>query len=207
MKKKTVGVFIFLFLLISIFYPLLIMLLEVKWASFPELLASEAFKNAFKNSLTVTAIATVISVCIAYMLAYTLNRTNIRHRALLKVFLTIPMLIPSISHGLGLINLFGTNGIISSNFGFSIIGEAGIVVGSIIYSFPVAFLMLDDGFNYIDNTMYDSAKVLGMNKWETFKNVTMCYMKKPLISAIFAVFTLIFTDYGVPLAVGFLVAL
>ena len=136
------------------------------------------------------------------MLAYTLNRTNIKHRAVLKVLLTVPMLIPSISHGLGLINLFGANGIISSIFGFNIIGESGIVMGSILYSFPVAFLMLDDGFNYIDNTMYDSAKILGMSQWETFKNVTMCYMKKPLLSAIFAVFTLIFTDYGVPLAVG-----
>ena len=201
-KKNRLSIFIFLFLLISIFYPLLVMLLKVKWSTFPELLSSIAFKTAFSNSLIVTSIATIISVFIAYMLAYTLNRTNIAHRAILKVLLTLPMLIPSISHGLGLINLFGANGIISSIFGFNIIGKSGIIIGSILYSFPVAFLMLDDGFNYIDNTMYDSAKVLGMNKWETFKNVTMCYMKKPFLSSIFAVFTLIFTDYGVPLAVG-----
>ncbi len=201
-KKSKFSILILLFLLISIFYPLLVMLLRVEWSTFPDLLSSTAFKNAFNNSLIVTSIATIISITIAYMLAYTLNRTNIKHRAVLKVLLTVPMLIPSISHGLGLINLFGANGIISSIFGFNIIGESGIVMGSILYSFPVAFLMLDDGFNYIDNTMYDSAKILGMSQWETFKNVTMCYMKKPLLSAIFAVFTLIFTDYGVPLAVG-----
>jgi len=201
-KKSKFSYLILLFLLVAVFYPLLTMLLKVEWSTFPELLASVAFKNAFNNSLLVTTIATIISIIIAYLLAYTLNRTNIEHRAILKVFLTLPMLIPSISHGLGLINLFGANGIISSIFSFNIIGESGIIIGSILYSFPVAFLMLDDGFNYIDNTMYDSAKVLGMNKWETFKNVTMCYMKKPLLSAIFAVFTLIFTDYGVPLAVG-----
>ncbi len=201
-KKSTFSILILLFLLVTIFYPLLTMLLRVEWETFPELLSSNAFKEAFNNSLIVTSIATILSVGIAYLLAYTLNRTNIKHRAILKVMLTLPMLIPSISHGLGLINLFGANGIISSNFGFNIIGEAGIIIGSILYSFPVAFLMLDDGFNYIDNTMYDSAKVLGMNKWETFKKVTMCYMKKPLLSSLFAVFTLIFTDYGVPLAVG-----
>lgn len=201
-KKNYFNLFIFLFLLVSILYPLITMLLKVEWNTFPELLSSNAFKNAFNNSLIVTTISTIISVLIAYIIAYTLNRTNIKHRAILKVFLTLPMLIPSISHGLGLINLFGANGIISSVFGFNIIGESGIVVGSILYSFPVAFLMLDDGFNYIDNTMYDTAKVLGLNKVETFKKVTMCYMKKPLLSSIFAVFTLIFTDYGVPLAVG-----
>ena len=202
MKKSKTSIFILLFLVISIFYPLISMLVNVKWDTFSELLTSEAFKSALSNSLIVTSIATVISVTVAYILAYTINRTRIKHRAVLKVIITLPMLIPSISHGLGLINLFGANGIISSHFGFNIVGPIGIVLGSFIYSFPVAFLMLDDGFNYIDNTMYDAAKVLGLNKWEMFKKVTMCYMKKPLLSSIFAVFTLIFTDYGVPLAVG-----
>ena len=201
-KKSKLNILIFLFLVISVFYPLLQMLLKVSWQEFGSLLSSNSFKEALNNSLFVTSIATVISILIAYLLAYTLNRTNIKHKAILKVFITLPMLIPSISHGLGLINLFGTNGIISSIFDFDIIGSIGIIIGSIVYSFPVAFLMLDDGFNYIDNTMYDTAKVLGMNKIETFKKVTFCYLKKSILSAIFAVFTLIFTDYGVPLAIG-----
>ena len=41
-------------------------------------------------------------------------------------------------------------------FGFNIIGMTGVILGSIFYSFPIAFLMLDDGFNYIDNSMYDN---------------------------------------------------
>ena len=203
MKKiNKLTIFVLLFLSVSVFYPIITMLLNVKWDTFSDLLSSPAFKSALTNSLIVTSIATVLSVLIGYFLAYAINRTNIKHKALLKILLTLPMLIPSISHGLGLINLFGANGIISSKFGFSIVGSVGIVIGSIIYSFPLAFIMLDDGFNYIDNTMYDSAKILGMNKWETFKKVTFCYLKKPTFSCLFAVFTMIFTDYGVPLAVG-----
>lgn len=201
-KKNSLNIFIILFLLITVFYPLFMMLLKVEWTDFSKLIASNAFKESLGNSMLVTTIATVISISIAYLLAYTLNRTNIEHREVLKVFLTLPMLIPSISHGLGLINLFGANGIISNILGFDIIGIPGIIIGSILYSFPVAFLMLDDGFHYIDNNMYDNAKVLGLNKWQTFKKVTWCYLKKPILSAVFAVFTLIFTDYGVPLAVG-----
>ena len=201
-KGSKLRIVILLFLFVSVFYPLVTMLINVKWDTFKDLLDSPAFKSSLSNSLIVTSIATILSVLIAYILAYTINRTNIKHKAILKVLITLPMLIPSISHGLGLINLFGTNGIISSFFGFSIVGSVGIVIGSIIYSFPVAFLMLDDGFNYIDTTMYDSAKIFGMNKWQTFKKVTFCYLKKPIFSCLFAVFTLIFTDYGVPLAVG-----
>lgn len=203
MKKiSKTKVLIFAFLILFVIYPLIQMLIRVDWADFSNLITSKNFLESLTNSLFVTTLSTIISVAIAYLLAFTLNRTNIKHRAVLKVLLTLPMLIPSISHGLGLINLFGVNGIISKNFGFNIIGSTGIIIGSIIYSFPVAFLMLDDGFNYIDNSMYDTAKVLGLNRWQTFKKVTMCYLKKPLLSAVFAVFTLVFTDYGVPLAVG-----
>ena len=200
--RNSLSIFVFLFLLVSVFYPLLEMLLKVKWSEFTKLISSKSFTIALNNSLEVTIIATILSVLLAYILAFTLNRTNIKHRALLKLLITIPMLLPSISHGLGLINLFGTNGIISSIFNFDIIGKVGIIIGSIIYSFPIAFLMLDDGFNYIDNSMYDNAKVLGLNKWQTFKTVTFCYLKKTILSSIFAVFTMIFTDYGVPLAIG-----
>lgn len=201
-KRSKLSLFILAFLIISVLFPLIEMLIKVDWNDFSSLIKSISFQEALKNSIYVGVIATIISVLIAYFLAYTLNRTNIKHRAVLKMLITIPMLIPSISHGLGLINLFGTNGIISKMLGFNIIGPSGIIIGSILYSFPVAFLMIDDGFKYIDNSLYASAKILGLNKWQTFKKVTFCYLKKPIFSAIFAVFTMIFTDYGVPLAVG-----
>lgn len=201
-KKSKLSLFILIFLAISVLYPLFQMLIQVNWNDFPNLINSLSFKEALKNSIFIGTIATLISVLIAYFLSFTLNRTNIKHRAVLKMFITIPMLIPSISHGLGLINLFGTNGIISKIIGVNIIGPAGIIIGSILYSFPVAFLMIDDGYKYIDNNLYTNAKVLGLSKCQTFKKVTLCYLKKPLLSSLFAVFTMIFTDYGVPLAVG-----
>ena len=204
MKKNnnSLKILISLFLIISIFYPLLQMLVKVNWSDFSSLINSEAFKESFSNSIYVTLIATIISVGIAYILAFSLNRTNIKHRSVLKVLITLPMLIPSISHGLGLINLFGANGIISKVFNFNIIGSSGIILGSVMYSFPVAFLMIDDGFNYVDNGLYDVAKILGLNKIQTFRKVTFVYLRKSLLSALFAVFTMIFTDYGVPLSIG-----
>ena len=201
-KFSKLSILIFIFLFFSILYPLILMLSKVEWSNFGLLVSSSAFKESLFNSIVVAVISTIISVSVAYFLAFSLNRSYIEHKAVLKTLLTLPMLIPSISHGLGLINLFGANGIISKMFGFNIIGEFGIIVGSFLYSFPVAFLMLDDGFHYIDNKMYDVAHVLGFNKWQTFKKVTFCYLKKPILSSVFAVFTLVFTDYGVPLSVG-----
>ena len=203
MKKiSKINLLVFVFLLCFVFYPLIEMLLQVDWADFGKIISSVSFKEALSNSLFVTSISTIFSIVLAYVLAFAIKRTSIKYRSFLQILITVPMLIPSISHGLGLINLFGSNGLISKVFSFNIIGPVGIIIGSVLYSFPVAFLMFCDGFNYVDNNLYNTAKVLGLSKWQTFKKVTFCYMKKPIISAIFAVFTMIFTDYGVPLAVG-----
>jgi len=114
------------------------------------------------------------------------------------------MLIPSISQGMGLVLLLGANGILTRIFGLSstIYGFHGIVLGSVLYSFPVAFLMLADILKYEDASPYEAADVLGIPRQNQFFSITFPYMRKPLISVVFAVFTLIFTDYGVPLMIG-----
>ena len=146
MKKKfsSLNLFILIFFIVSVFYPLVIMLAEVEWQNFSSLVTSDAFKESLFNSLFVTSISTIISIGLAYVLAICLNRTNIKRKKLLRILITLPMLIPSISHGMGLINLFGANGIVSRLLDFNIIGSVGVIIGSVFYSFPIAFLMIDD---------------------------------------------------------------
>lgn len=156
------------------------------------------------NSLLVSVSAMVISVLIAYMLALAINRSRIPFKGALNLLITLPMLIPSVSHGIGLINLFGANGLFTNMFGIdiSLLGFKGILLGSMLYSFPVAYLMLSDAMKYSDATVYEAADVLGVPRVSRFFNITLHFMKRPIISASFAVFTMVFTDYGVPLAVG-----
>ena len=136
MKKNKIsktGGLVLLFLIISVLFPISKLFIYVKWDTFGKLVTSEAFITASKNSLLVAFISTILSVLIAYILAYTLNRINIKLKKFFKVVFVLPMLIPSVSHGLGLINLFGNNGIISRYFDFNIIGLVGIIIGSIMF--------------------------------------------------------------------------
>lgn len=205
-EKSIIGmkVFVLLYLIVSILIPIAVLIINIDLANFAEVIASSIFKESLINSILVTSISTIVSITIAYLLAYAVNRTNIKRKGLLSLVFTLPMLIPSISHGMGLINLFGSNGIINTifNTNISILGFQGIIIGSVIYTFPVAFLIFTDAFKYVDNALYESALVLGLTPFQTFKKITWLYIKKPLISAIFVVFTMAFTDYGVPLAVG-----
>ncbi|MDR0496829.1 MAG: ABC transporter permease subunit [Treponema sp.] len=180
------------------------MLINVAGSDISDVIAMPRFREALLNSISSAASATAISIALAWAFALCVVRSDLRHREIFSVFVTLPMLIPSISHGMGLVLLLGANGILTRLFGLSraIYGFHGIVLGSVFYAFPVAFLMLSDILKYEDGSPYEAADVLGIPRANQFFSITFPYLRKPLISVVFAVFTLIVTDYGVPLMIG-----
>ncbi len=184
--------------------PLFTMLTKIDKTTIKNVFSDSLFFKALLNSITTTLTATIISIVLAYGLAWAISRTNIKFKGLFSVIFILPMLIPSISHGMGLIILFGNNGLFTNLFHATshLYGFGGIVMGSVLYSFPVAFLMFVDILKYEDYTPYEAAEVLGIPKHRQFSAITFPYLRKPLISIVFTVFTMIVTDYGVPLAVG-----
>lgn len=207
MKNKTFHLLkwiIFTLLIVHVIMPLLTLVTYVSAEDIQTVLLSEQFFPMLWNSFISAAITTVVSIGIAFLLAYCINRTEIQHKNMLTVLFTLPMLIPSISHGMGLTLLFGDNGFFTNLTGINIhlYGLRGIVIGATLYSFPVAFLMLTNIFQYEDYTVYEVAEVLGFSKTNQFMKITLPNLKKTFISAIFAVFTMVFTDYGIPLVVG-----
>lgn len=202
--SPAIKVLISAFWVVTIIFPLISMMTNISNVNVGKLLSSGAFTKALIQSITVSGTATVISVAIAGLLAWCTTRTNIRYKGVLTVLLSFPMLIPSISHGMGLIILFGSNGVLHNLLGLKtpIYGFWGIVTGSVMYSFPVAYLMINDVLRYEDSTPYEAARVLGISRFRRFTAITVPYLRKPLISIVFATFTMIFTDYGVPLMIG-----
>jgi iron(III) transport system permease protein len=203
-RSALTKLFLAAFLAVSIVGPLLAMLANLADADLGEILRSARFREALANSALSAATGTVISITVAYVFALCVVRTTIRFRDLFSVIVTAPMLIPSISHGMGLVILLGSNGIFTRLLGLrgTIYGFKGIVMGSVLYAFPVAFLMLADILKYEDGSPYEAAAVLGIPRSRQFFSITFPYLRTPLISVVFATFTLIFTDYGVPLMIG-----
>jgi iron(III) transport system permease protein len=204
LQSNSVKILLGILLFVAVLCPLGSMLMNMSGSDISYVLKLPRFREALFNSIYAAGTATVISIFLAWGFALCAVRSNLRFREVFSVFVTLPMLIPSISHGMGLILLLGANGIITRLFGLSgtIYGFHGIVLGSVFYAFPVAFLMLADIIKYEDGSPYEAAEVLGIPRTNQFFSITFPYLRKPLISVIFAVFTLIFTDYGVPLMIG-----
>ena len=192
------------YLTVTVIVPIVMLFSQIRGENLESVFTSAQFLPMLWNSVLTTVVATVISVVLAFALAYVINRTGVKFKSVWMVLFTIPMLIPSISHGMGLVLLFGDNGLITNLLGIQIelYGYCGIIMGSVLYSFPVAFLMFFDSLQYEDYTIYEAADVLGMSKLRMFKTITIPSMKRTIVSAILAVFTMVFTDYGVPLMTG-----
>lgn len=203
-KADTTKILLAVIFISLVFIPLVTMFTNMDANSIKNVVESPTFGTAVKNSLVSTTIATVITIVLAYALAISVERTNIKFKGVFSIIFVLPMLVPSISNGMGLTILFGNNGILTKMFHLqgNIYGLWGVVLGSVLYAFPVAYLMLSDVIKYEDGSPYEAAQVLGLSKFRQFTAITFPYLRKPLITVIFSTFTLIVTDYGVPLMVG-----
>lgn len=173
--------------------------------SIRQVLGGGVLLSALGRSVVASGLTTAVSLVMAYLLAWCLERTAIPGKGLIRILAVLPMLIPSVSIGMGVVLLLGNNGLLSELFSMGtggIYGLKGIVFGSVLYSFPVAFLMIDNILKYEDSAPYEAAAVLGLQKKHRFRVITAPYLKKPMIVVAFSIFTLSFTDYGVPLMVG-----
>lgn len=203
-KADAVRILLSLVFISVVFIPLIRMFTYMDGESVRKVVSSPNFGASVRNSLVSAALGTVVTLVVAFVLAFCVQRTNIKFKGIFEVIFVLPMLIPSISSGMGLVILLGNNGLLTKLLGLqaSIYGLQGIVLGSVMYAFPVAYLMLADVLRYEDGSPYEAAQVLGIPKWRQFVSITLPYLRKPLISVVFSIFTLIITDYGVPLMVG-----
>lgn len=193
-----------MFFVACVILPIISMLCRITPVGFRDVIHAPGFGTAVWNSVSTAFVATVISLLLSLLAALSIERTSIRCKSVFGMLFVLPMLIPSISHAFGLVALFGANGLITKllHLGGSIYGFWGIVAGSVLYSFPVSFLMFSSILGYEDGMTYKAAEVLGIPSLRRFTDITLPYMKRTIISAFFAVFTMVVTDYGVPLMIG-----
>ena len=155
------------------------------------------------NSLFIATISTIFTVAIAFAFAYALNRSCMPFKGAFRLIVMVPILVPSLLPGIALVYLFGNQGVIKELLmGESIYGPIGIIIGSVFYTLPHAFIIIQTALYVADARLYEAAASLGASKWKTFYTVTLPGARFGLISAAFVVFTLDITDFGLPKVIG-----
>ncbi|HCQ5430835.1 TPA: putative 2-aminoethylphosphonate ABC transporter permease subunit [Clostridioides difficile] len=172
--------------------------------NFQEYLASESLLNSLKNTVFVSVISTVISLTLALVYAYALTRTKIKFKVFFKSLAMFPMFAPTMMHAIGLVYLFGNQGLVTNLLGVHvpIYGAVGIILAQIIYVFPQSFQILYISLSSTDYRLYEASNTMGISKIREFISITIPSIKYSLISSAFVSFTLCFTDFGAPKVIG-----
>lgn len=191
------------FFAVTFAYPLSRMLAQIT----PEgaaVFSSTVFRRAVGSSCLSGALTVLFALPLAMLMALLTESTRVRCRALWRGIFVLPMLLPSVSQGTGLVLLLGTNGLLTRGLRLpgSIYGLQGIVLGQVLYTAPIAYLLLANLLRYRSRSPYDAARLAGVPPLFRWSGITLPFLRKELLAAAFLVFSLSVTDYGIPLAVG-----
>jgi iron(III) transport system permease protein len=140
---------------------------------------------------------------VAFVYGYALTRTCVPFKWFFKIIAIIPLLTPSLLGGISLVYWFGNQGVAKAFLlGESIYGPIGITIGSSYWVFPHALMIVITALSITDARLYEAADALRTSKVRIFFTITLPGCKYGLTSAAFVVFTLVFTDFGVPKVIG-----
>jgi iron(III) transport system permease protein len=209
---RTAILLLVLFLVTFIALPLAVLLLKsfqdsagrvVGLANYVRYFSTPTLVQSLWNSLLVGLISTAIVVPLAFLYAYALTRSSMPGKTVFAAVALLPLFAPSLLPAISLIYIFGNQGFLKSwLFGASIYGPLGIVMAQVFYCFPHALIILTAAFSLADARLYEAAAAMGTRRSRVFFTVTLPGVRYGLMSALFVVFTLVITDFGIAKVIG-----
>ncbi len=176
-------------------------------AYYLDVFSGKGFTTALGNSFAVSIVSALVAVGIAFVMAYIIHYTRLPRgfKRFVQAVATLPMFLPTITYGFAIIYSFGKQGLITRLLGhqfFDIYGFGGLLVGYVIYTVPVAFLLIHNTMGYVDKKTLVVSKAMGDGTLSTFWIAILRSLLGTLAGAFIQAFFLCFTDFGIPASVG-----
>lgn len=161
-------------------------------------------------TLLQAVLSTVLSVALAIPLARALARrqTFFGRKWLLRL-LAVPIGLPPIVAALGLIEIWGRNGLINTALlaggldnPISIYGLPGILIAHVFFNMPLATRLLLTQLDRVPSEYWRNASQLGLGQWATFRLIEWPYMRSHIAGIAGLVFMLCVTSFTLVLLLG-----
>jgi len=163
---------------------------------------------AVRFTLLQAALSALISVALAVPVARALARRRFPGRGLLVTLLGAPFILPVIVAVIGLIAVFGRQGLASQGLvalGFepiSIYGFHGVVLAHVFFNLPLATRLLLQGWQAIPAERFRLAASLGFGPGDIARTLERPMLRAVVPGALLVVFLLCLTSFAVALMLG-----
>jgi len=168
---------------------------------FCELAKNIEVRNAARNTLTIAFVSTIISTIIGTLAAIALQRYNFKLKTFSEISLYIPIVIPEIVMGIGILVLFSQlftllNNVLSLSGDSQLtLGLATVIVSHIAFSIPFVTLVVRARLHGFDKSIEEASMDLGANEIITFWRVTLPSIMPGVLSGALLAFTLSLDDF------------
>jgi spermidine/putrescine transport system permease protein len=168
---------------------------------FCDLSKSTEVLNAARNTLIVASVSTILSTIIGTMAALALQRYNFRLRTFSQVSLYIPIVIPEIVMGIGILVLFSqlftfiNDSLKLTGDSQLTFGLGTVILAHISFMIPFVTLVVQARLQGLDKSFEEAAMDLGANEWITFQRVTFPMILPGVLSGALLAFTLSIDDF------------
>ncbi|MCC6607116.1 MAG: molybdate ABC transporter permease subunit [Anaerolineae bacterium] len=139
-------------------------------------------------SLTTTAISVLLIILLGTPLAYVLARYPLRFKRLLTVFVELPIVMPPVVAGLGLLAAFGRRGLIGlplAELGITVtFSGTAVVLAQVFVAAPFYIRAAQSRFAALPREYEDAAAVDGANRWQTFRYIMLPYSRNGLLAGL-----------------------
>lgn len=158
--------------------PLAGLLGRTPWGSLPQELSAPGVRSALYLSLICSLAAVLVGLTLGVPLAWVLAFGRFRGRSLLRALTTLPMVLPPVVGGVGLLLAFGRRGLagrfLGQAFGISLpFTTAGAILAASFVSMPFMVITVEAGLRSIDRRLEEAAATLGASRTTIFRRVIL----------------------------------
>ncbi|HYC00215.1 MAG TPA: molybdate ABC transporter permease subunit [Candidatus Limnocylindrales bacterium] len=162
---------------------------------------SELEWSAIRLSLSVALRSVVFSLPLAVIVSWILTRRRFRGRALLDALVHLPLVLPPVVVGYGLLLLFGARGPVGSilieRFGIHLaFTPEGAALATAVMTFPLMVRTIRLSLETIDPGFEEAARTLGAGRVDRFFSITLPLMAPGVLSGAILAFAAGLGEFG-----------
>ncbi|MCB8938936.1 MAG: molybdate ABC transporter permease subunit [Ardenticatenaceae bacterium] len=151
-------------------------------------LNQSSLASAILLSLSTTAVSVLLIILLGTPLAYVLARYPLRGKQLLTVFIELPIVMPPVVAGLGLLSVFGRRGLLGlplAELGITItFSGTAVVLAQLFVASPFYIRAAQSRFAALPPEFEDAAAVDGANRWQIFRHIMLPLSRNGLLAGL-----------------------
>lgn len=167
--------------------PIVALILAAPWPRIGALVRASGFGQALRLSLLTSTASLAVSTVLGVPLAWFLARVPFPGRRVLRAFCVLPMVLPPVVGGVGLLLAFGRRGLVGGPigevFGVTIpFTTVAVILAGAFVAMPFLVVTVEAGFGNVDDRLEEAAATLGASRWTVFWRVTFPSLRPALLA-------------------------